>query len=46
MADPKGFLNTRQREVPARRPVPIRLMDWKEVYEPFDKDELNHQAGR
>jgi glutamate synthase (NADPH/NADH) small chain len=22
------------------------LRDWKEVYEPFDKDELNHQAGR
>lgn len=46
MADPKGFLNTRQREVPARRPVPIRLMDWKEVYEAGDRDTLVRQAGR
>jgi glutamate synthase (NADPH/NADH) small chain len=46
VADPKGFLNTRQREVPARRPVPIRLMDWKEVYEAGDRDTLVRQAGR
>ncbi|MEG0028261.1 MAG: glutamate synthase subunit beta, partial [Aurantimicrobium sp.] len=46
MADPKGFLNTRQREVPARRPVPIRLMDWKEVYEAGDRETLVRQAGR
>ena len=46
MADPKGFLNTRQREVPARRPVPIRLMDWKEVYEKRDQGTLKQQAGR
>ena len=46
MADPKGFLNTRQRELPARRPVPIRLMDWKEVYEPGDRETLVRQAGR
>lgn len=46
MADPKGFLNTRQREVPARRPVPIRLMDWKEVYVAGDRDTLVRQAGR
>jgi glutamate synthase (NADPH/NADH) small chain len=26
--------------------VPVRLRDWKEVYEPFDGDELNRQAGR
>jgi glutamate synthase (NADPH/NADH) small chain len=24
----------------------VRLRDWKEVYEPFDKSELKHQAGR
>jgi glutamate synthase (NADPH/NADH) small chain len=24
----------------------LRLKDWKEVYEPFDADKLNHQAGR
>ena len=32
VADPKGF-KTRERELPARRPVPLRLMDWREVYE-------------
>jgi len=26
--------------------VQIRLKDWKEVYEPFDQAQLNHQAGR
>ena len=46
MADPKGFLKTRARELPARRPVPIRLMDWKEVYEPGDGAVLKRQAGR
>ncbi|GAA3583976.1 glutamate synthase subunit beta [Klugiella xanthotipulae] len=46
MADPKGFLKTRERELPARRPVPIRLMDWKEVYEQGDPSQLRRQAGR
>lgn len=32
--------------MPSRRPVPVRLRDWKEVYEPFDAEELNRQAGR
>jgi glutamate synthase (NADPH/NADH) small chain len=26
--------------------VPVRLRDWKEVYEPFDRDALKLQAGR
>ena len=34
MADPKGFMTT-PREIPARRPVDLRLRDWREVYEPF-----------
>lgn len=46
MADPKGFLKTRERELPARRPVQVRLMDWKEVYEPGDGEVLKRQAGR
>ncbi len=29
MADPKGFLKVQERELPARRPVPVRLMDGK-----------------
>ena len=32
MADPKGFLTTR-RETPPRRPVDVRIMDWREVYD-------------
>ncbi|WP_420111453.1 glutamate synthase subunit beta [Pseudactinotalea sp.] len=48
MADPKGFLTTRHRELPARRPVPIRLQDWREVYEQRESDgpALTRQAGR
>jgi glutamate synthase (NADPH/NADH) small chain len=45
MADPKGFLRT-PRETPARRPVEIRLRDWREVYEPFPAGRLERQAGR
>lgn len=46
MADPKGFLKITERELPARRPVPLRLMDWKEVYEKGDQATLQRQAGR
>jgi len=45
MGKPTGFLEW-ERQLPARRPVPVRLRDWKEVYEDFDADALNHQAGR
>ena len=46
MADPKGFLKVTERELPTRRPVPVRIMDWKEVYEPGDAAVLRRQAGR
>lgn len=46
MADPKGFLKTRSRELPPRRPVAIRLLDWSEVYEAGDDSALRRQAGR
>jgi glutamate synthase (NADPH/NADH) small chain len=46
VADPKGFLKTTERELPARRPVPVRILDWKEVYEPGDSAVLRRQAGR
>jgi glutamate synthase (NADPH) small chain len=46
VADPKGFLAHRDRELPPRRPVPIRLMDWREVYEQTDEQMLTRQAGR
>ena len=46
MPDPKGFLKYTKRETPQRRPVPLRLMDWKEVYEDFSHDSLQDQASR
>ncbi|MDJ0335158.1 glutamate synthase subunit beta [Salinibacterium sp. G-O1] len=46
MADPKGFLKVQERETAKRRPVALRLMDWKEVYEQQDSSELKRQAGR
>ncbi len=45
MADPKGFLTT-ERETPTRRPVDVRIRDWREVYEEFPADHLEQQAGR
>lgn len=46
MADPHGFLNTRERELPQRRPVDVRIKDWKEVYEEQERGQLQRQAGR
>ena len=46
MADPRGFLKHTHRETPQRRPVPLRLRDWKEVYEDFSHDVLQDQAAR
>ena len=45
MADPRGFLTT-QRETPARRPVDVRISDWREVYTEFGAARLERQAGR
>ena len=45
MADPKGFITT-PRETPKRRPVDVRLQDWREVYESFPTEALQSQAGR
>ena len=45
MADPRGFLTT-PRELPQRRPVDVRILDWHEVYEPFGPQALRAQAGR
>ncbi|MGI8710032.1 MAG: glutamate synthase subunit beta [Acidimicrobiales bacterium] len=45
MGDVQGFLKHR-RELPRRRPVPVRLKDWKEVYESFPEDRLETQASR
>jgi glutamate synthase (NADPH) small chain len=45
MADPRGFLST-PRRLPARRPVDVRIADWKEVYHEFPTRDLERQAGR
>ncbi len=45
MGDVKGFLK-HGRELPSRRPVPVRLRDWHEVYEEFPSDHLQVQASR
>jgi glutamate synthase (NADPH/NADH) small chain len=45
MADPKGFLTT-PRQNPPRRPVELRLRDWREVYEELSRDMVQAQAGR
>ena len=45
MADPKGFLKT-GRETPQRRPVDVRIKDWREVYEEQNFEALQKQAGR
>ena len=45
MGEPTGFLKW-ARETPTRRAVPVRLRDWKEVYEPFEPERIRTQAGR
>jgi glutamate synthase (NADPH) small chain len=45
MGDVKGFLE-HDRELPERRPVPVRLRDWREVYEPFPIEKIRVQASR
>ena len=45
MGDPKGFMTT-PRETPSRRPIDVRIQDWKEVYEPQPIGDLQKQAGR
>ncbi|NBO67366.1 MAG: glutamate synthase subunit beta [Actinobacteria bacterium] len=45
MGEPTGFLKW-DRQTPKRRRIPVRVQDWKEVYEPFPSEELKHQAGR
>ncbi len=45
MADPRGFLE-HGRELPRRRPVALRLLDWSEVVEPFPGQRLQVQASR
>lgn len=45
MGDPKGFIKY-NREGPRRRPVELRVQDWKEFYEPFAEEKLQTQGAR
>ena len=45
MGEPTGFLKW-GRSGPRRRPVALRVHDWREVYEEFPPKELETQAGR
>ncbi len=45
MADPTGFLK-HHRELPRRRPVDVRIKDWREVYTTFPPEALHDQAAR
>jgi glutamate synthase (NADPH/NADH) small chain len=48
VADPRGFLKVRERELPPNRPVEVRLRDWKDVHEHLQDGQpyLKEQAGR
>jgi glutamate synthase (NADPH/NADH) small chain len=45
VGDISGFLKYR-RELPTRRAVPVRIRDWREVYEPFPIQKVRTQASR
>jgi len=40
-----GFMKY-DRELPRRRPVPVRIRDWKEVYEDFPPEKVRIQGAR
>jgi len=48
VADPRGFLKVRDRELPPNRPVEVRLRDWKDVHAHLEQGQpfLKEQAGR
>lgn len=45
MGKPTGFLEIK-RELPSRRPVPLRVHDWNEVYNPFPTAKVSEQGAR
>ncbi len=46
MADPRGFIKITERETTPRRPVPVRIRDWKEVYAERNSEVVKRQASR
>src|SRR5829696_5508475 len=45
MGKPTGFKEI-DRELPKRRPVELRILDWNEIYNPFPDDKLRAQGAR
>ena len=45
MGKPTGFMEF-GRSLPRRRPVSVRLRDWREVYEPFSVEQTQEQGAR
>src|SRR5205814_4345530 len=45
MGETTGFMKY-GRELPTRRPIPVRVLDWKEVYEDFPPDKVRTQGAR
>lgn len=46
MADPRGFMKIRDRQLAPKRPVALRLQDWREVVDPADPTVVTKQASR
>src|SRR2546421_13121028 len=45
MGKPTGFKEI-PREMPKRRPVDLRILDWNEIYIPFPEEKLRAQGAR
>src|SRR5882724_2378835 len=45
MGETSGFMK-HERELPKRRPIPVRVLDWQEVYEDFPPDKVRKQGAR
>ncbi|MCU1501272.1 MAG: gltD [Ilumatobacteraceae bacterium] len=45
MGETTGFMKW-DRSTPTRRPIAVRVLDWREVYEAFPRDVVVLQAGR
>jgi glutamate synthase (NADPH/NADH) small chain len=45
MGKPTGFKEI-PREMPKRRPVELRILDWDEIYKPFSDEKLRAQGAR
>jgi glutamate synthase (NADPH) small chain len=45
MVDPRGFMKLKRVD-PPRRPVPLRVLDWREFYQPLPEQTLRDQGAR